>query len=70
MLGLTEGVIGPTLLDLKDLVGMTLGQICTVLYCTVLYCTVGGGDAGPDQLPPHDELPRLHARLLPHRPPP
>ena len=37
VLGLTEGVIGPTLLDLKDLVRLTLGLYCTVLYCTVLY---------------------------------
>ena len=39
--GLSIGVVGPTLLDLKDLVGATLGQISFILMMNSIGSLVG-----------------------------
>ena len=41
VLGVTDGVIGPTLLDLKDFIGVTIGQISFILMMSSIGSMVG-----------------------------
>ena len=41
VLGVTDGVIGPTLLDLKDFIGVTIGQISFILMLSSIGSMVG-----------------------------
>ena len=41
MFGVTVGIIGPTLLDLKDLLGATLGEVSFILLLSSIGSLVG-----------------------------
>ena len=41
VLGIVEGVIGPTLLDLKDLIGVSLGSISFIIMVSSIGSMVG-----------------------------
>ena len=58
VLGATEGVIGPTLLDLKDLLGVTVGQISFILMMSSIGSMIGCFTAGYifDKLKQHQYL--------------
>ena len=57
-LGLTSGVIGPTLLDLADLVGATIGEISFILLMSSIGSMVGSFCTGYllDKLPHYKYL--------------
>ena len=57
-LGLSAGIIGPTLLDLTDLVGASIGEISFILMISSIGSLVGSFCAGYllDKLPDYKYL--------------